>query len=153
MFCIKLILVEILAKIELISVHLIATLLSLLWDMFTLSWCKWDYYFLFLNQFPLSIFLYRIFSVTKQLPDTEQACLHICTCTLFFFWPEVIFNAYILEEKLTPAWINTICELGATHVSYTLNKHKAILEKYFGTLSLYFIYISVTQRQGECLFH
>jgi len=37
MFCIKLILVEILAKIELISVHLIATLLSLLGDMFTLS--------------------------------------------------------------------------------------------------------------------
>lgn len=62
-----------------------------------------------LNQFPLSIFLYRIFSVAKQLPDTEQACL----VHFFFFWPEVIFNACILEEKLTQAWINKICELGA----------------------------------------
>lgn len=52
--------------------------------------------------------------MTKQLPDTEQACLHICTCILFFFWPEVIVNACILdEEKLSQAWINKKCELGA----------------------------------------
>jgi len=54
--------------------------------------------------------------VTKQLPDTEQACLHICTgtCILFFLWPEVIVNACILEEeKLSQTWINKKCELGA----------------------------------------